>query len=1219
MSSRRGLASIIRAAVLGFGVFIAACPALADAIAVRAAAHDGYGRIVFNWTAPVGYSAVAEGGRLVVRFQRPIESDLGAVNRSLAKFLGAGQIGPDGRSVVFPLKGNLSVRHFYMGSAVVVDVLEPAPGAAQAPPAAAQAAAKTLPPKPARPADRPSQSQAASTGPTVNVRTGEHAAYTRIVFDWPSRVGYQVEKSGTTARIVFNRAVRLNLAALRARLPKFVSGYSVAPVDGGIALTLTVPETSGVRGFLSGSKVVVDVSAPKEPSKAPAPKVVEKAAPRVPAQGDKPPESEKAAAAKAPSPTVNAPRNSAIGTAAPKAVAPPASGPQKLAGLPAPDTRAPGAAARPESEPPQNVVPKDGPKEADDKPAVGAPGRPLALTPNADGAKDVAAPKADPPVLSDVSERTVLTRAVTATPIQGGGAVSLQFDWKEPVAAAVFRRAGSLWVIFDKNAPVEIPKLLAAGGNVIRSIDRVPVERATVLRFDTVAGVNPVLKRNGLSWILEFGKRALQPPTPIEMNAQLNSPVGARIFMPVPEPGNALAITDPTVGDTLVVIPIIPLGHGIGQARNYAQMTLLPTAQGIVVKPKIDDLRVRSLPQGVELTSATKLQISEVARDLAASASAGLLRPLTRLFELERSGRETTANFYSTRQRLQLAVAKAKGTGRDKARDALSQFYFSHGYGAEALGVMAMSLTANEEAANDPKFLGMRGAASLLQGRFGEAKKDLMNAVLEKNDEASFWRAAVLAAEGEFATAAPVFKRVGSIIRPYPKALKMPLGLWMIESAIAVGDVRQAERFLEIIRGEKPSPGEKSRMNLLVGRLKEVSGEFDVAVGSYEQSQDGQRGPSQAKAGVARAELLFKLGKMTRAEVIEEYEKLRFTWRDGDFEFNLLRRLGRLYLEEGDYRNGLRTLRQAATYFRDHPKVKEVTELMAESFANIFLGGASLKLKPVSAIALYDEFKELTPAGARGDALVRRLADRLVSIELFDRAASLLETQIQFRLKGVERGQVATRLALIYFIAKTPDKALKTLDATEVAGMPDVLRKVRRLLRARILTDLKRVPDALALLKDDKSVEADILRLEIYWNRSDWRSAALTLRELVIASKAESGKPLNEQQSSFILNYAIALTLSGNQRGVNLLRRDFGQAMAETASRDAFVLIASPETQGLLDYRTIAEKVNVAEKFQDFMAAYRKRMTDKFAQSIQSPGGSAPKAGDAPKGNIASK
>ena len=139
----------------------------------------------------------------------------------------------------------------------------------------------------------------------------------------------------------------------------------------------------------------------------------------------------------------------------------------------------------------------------------------------------------------------------------------------------------------------------------------------------------------------------------------------------------------------------------------------------------------------------------------------------------------------------------------------------------------------------------------------------------------------------------------------------------------------------------------------------------------------------------------------------------------------------------------------------------------------------------------------------------------------------------------------------------------------------------------------------MALLKDDKSSEADLMRLEIYWNGKDWTNSSQMLRRLVDASNAQPEKPLDDRQTAYVLNLAIALTLAGNQRGVNLLRRDFGAAMNDTPSRDAFQLIASPETQGLLDYRTVSDKVQSAEKFQGFMSSYRKRLQDQFKASVE--------------------
>ena len=63
--------------------------------------------------------------------------------------------------------------------------------------------------------------------------------------------------------------------------------------------------------------------------------------------------------------------------------------------------------------------------------------------------------------------------------------------------------------------------------------------------------------------------------------------------------------------------------------------------------------------------------------------------------------------------------------------------------------------------------------------------------------------------------------------------------------------------------------------------------------------------------------------------------------------------------------------------------------------------------------------------------MIRRLADRLVSIDLLDQAADLLQYQVDHRLQGAGRAQVATRLAVIYLMDRKADRALG-----DVAGKP---------------------------------------------------------------------------------------------------------------------------------------------------------------------------------------
>lgn len=1103
--------------------------ALAEAVPVRTASHDGYGRIVFNWPRPVPFTAKSSGRSLIIKFGRPIEAAYAAVVKELGKYLSDAKPGTDGASVTFTLKDDFGVRSFDMGAAVVIDLLDKAP---------------TTPPKDKTQA--PDATPASKDAPLVSVRAAEHKDYTRIVFDWSSEPPYAVQRSGGDLIISFSRPGRIDIKAMEKSPPKFILGASAGIKGDGPSVTLKIADTSEMRHFLSGPKVVIDVMPPGTLKSADASK-------STPADTAKPPEAPPQPAP----PTATTPSK----TGKPQVLAPPS--------------------------------PAGAPKEtAADAPAP-EPAPPL--TPPTAAATP--APGAAAPTTGKAATGGVIPAAkITTSPLQGegeGDVIAMRFDWDEPVAAAVFRRADNLWVVFDTPTKVDTAALRASVGNIFHGIEQIPSERATVLRINTVAGVNPGLKRDGLAWIFEFRKRPLQARQPIEIKAQHDSPVGARLFIPVAEPGNAVPVNDPEVGDTIIVVPVIPLGYGVFQAYEYPQARILMSSQGVAIQPKIDDLRVVPLRQGIELTSAGGMYLSPVTAALAANATMGSMQPLTRALDLEKWSKDGLDKFNATKQSLQKATALESKPKSEEARLELARFFFANGFAAETIGVMDVLEKDKPDILKNVEFRVLRGASNYLMGRYPEAKTDLEDDSLIGNDEGSFWLSAVQAGEGDWVGAASGLRRTGAIVQPYPKALKMPLSMVVAEAAIEIGDVKQADRFLKAIETEKPNPAQQGQMNYVAGRLLELSGDFDGAVGKWEEAQGSPHRPSRAKAAVSRAELLLKMEKITRAEAIKELEKLRFAWRGDDFEFKLLRRLGQLYMEENDFRNGLRALRQLVTYFRKHPKAPEIAQEMADAFNRLYIGGAADKLAPVTAIALYEEFKELTPAGAKGDEMVQKLAERLINVDLLDQGAELLKAQVNFRLKDKDKARVGAKLAMVHILERKFEDTIKVLDGTDMPGLDPEFIEQRRHIRARALVGLERQDEALELLKEDKSIEADLLRTDIFWNAKNWPKAALSIKQLAKAFDAKPNAPLDDKQSAYILNEAIALALSNNERGLDRLRLDYITAMDATPLKDAFRLIASPQTIGLIDYNTIAAKVTDVKNFQTFMAAYLERMKSK--------------------------
>ena len=79
-----------------------------------------------------------------------------------------------------------------------------------------------------------------------------------------------------------------------------------------------------------------------------------------------------------------------------------------------------------------------------------------------------------------------------------------------------------------------------------------------------------------------------------------------------------------------------------------------------------------------------------------------------------------------------------------------------------------------------------------------------------------------------------------------------------------------------------------------------------------------------------------------------------------------------------------------AAHFSADRQAPEITTQMSETFERLFLDGHGDALPAVSTIALYREFQELTPTGDKGNEMIRKLADRLVEVDLLDDAAALL-------------------------------------------------------------------------------------------------------------------------------------------------------------------------------------------------------------------------------------
>jgi hypothetical protein len=245
-------------------------------------------------------------------------------------------------------------------------------------------------------------------------------------------------------------------------------------------------------------------------------------------------------------------------------------------------------------------------------------------------------------------------------------------------------------------------------------------------------------------------------------------------------------------------------------------------------------------------------------------------------------------------------------------------------------------------------------------------------------------------------------------------------------------------------------------------------------------------------------------------------------------------------------------------------------------------------LTAIDALALFYDFRDRTPIGRRGDEMIRRLADRLVGVDLLDQAAELLQYQVDHRLQGAARAQVAIRLAVIYLMNRKAEDAIATLRATRVEDVSREMRQQRLLIESRALSDLGRYDVALEIIANITGPESSRLRSNILWSAHRWREAAEQI-ELIYGDRWTEFAPLNDVERSDMLRAAAGYALGEDSLGLARFRERYAGKMGEGPDRRAFDVISEPVEASGADFRAIAHSVAAADTLNAFLRDLRAR------------------------------
>jgi tetratricopeptide (TPR) repeat protein len=780
---------------------------------------------------------------------------------------------------------------------------------------------------------------------------------------------------------------------------------------------------------------------------------------------------------------------------------------------------------------------------------------------------------------------------VAMTAALAGQQLRFDFPWRNPLGAAVFRRGDAIWIVFDAQARIDVSR---APKNVVQYADIQSFQGAgySVVRIITRGPIAFAASATGSDWGVTLEPVSVSNYTAVKL-ARDDTEGPAAMTTAMAGATGVYWIADPAVGDRIGVVTALAPSKGMPTQRDFVEFSMLQSGQGLAVAPRVDDLQVGFNGDIVTVSRPKGLELSTVGAKLAAAQALDAPKPAVLAGLIGDDWANTGGGSYLARyDALMGSVADEEDKGLEGPTTghlALARFMIGEGLDFEAIGLLNDAIRTHPALGGDAEFRALRGMARVMAGRYKEAETDLSAPALEDNPAASLWRAEVFAKQRQWPDAKKAFTAGASALSQFPPLWRQRFTRSAAETALALGDVAGARSWINYALANAGGAAEDdARTRLTAAVVSEREGALAAALGAYQalaqSPMDEIAGPAQLHA----TQLQLTMNQVTPTQAIDVIDGLRFRWRGGSFELETIRALGQLYLSQGRYREALEAFRSAGKNLPDLPEALQLQADLEAAFRSLFLDGQADGLQPVQALALFYDFKELTPVGADGDAMVRRLTRRLVDVDLLPQAEQLLQYQVDNRLEGVSKAEVATDLAVIDLMDRKPEDALDAINASRTTVLPQALNLQRRVVAARALTGLSQYATALEMLGPDNSPDAVDARAEIVWRQKDWPAAG-AIFEKMLGDRYKAPGPLAAVDEGRLLRAAAAYSLAGDDKSLGRLRTNWTPFVAGARNPDALRVALSGLSNGQVSPTEFSRIAADNQLFEGWVAKMRAR------------------------------
>jgi hypothetical protein len=770
------------------------------------------------------------------------------------------------------------------------------------------------------------------------------------------------------------------------------------------------------------------------------------------------------------------------------------------------------------------------------------------------------------------------------------GRFAISFPFSEPTAGAVFRRGDVLWIVFDTLRAIDVSPIKDDPTRSVVSAEFARADNGGVLRIRMQRARLPSVEREGHTWIVSLGDGVAAPSRPLPLRRATSEEMPA-VLIPLETPAQAHRLHDPDIGDELIAITAEPPVRGILRGQNFVEFRALASIHGIAVVPLADDLQVALSAEGVTLKRPHGLVVSKLPE--APPPPKKIAKQAQTPVDPEIWQAERDANFQERESELMRVVAMSPAGQKADARIMLARFYLANRFAAEAKGILDAGARTDTQLLNHSLYYLLHGMAELELGRPQQALHEFNNQFLSSSPVATILRTIANAQLARWTQARDSMRFGAPAFGGIPVGYQHQVLVAALRASVEVRDFVEASRLLNELESYEIGEELKPELAVLAARVAEGVGHFERALALYNAVEEMGQGAASAEARLRSIAMKVARGDLDRSKAIDRLEMLAVSWRGDRIENETQRLLGQLYVAEARYREGFRTLDAALLANATSDITESFQQEMAAVFEDLYLTGKAETLPAVEALALYYDFSKLTPIGRRGDELIRRLVDRLVSIDLLDQATELLDHQVEYRLSGAAKAQVAVRLAIIHLMNKKPADAVRVLVTTRMPELPQDVREQRLLIEAKALSETGRHETALELIVHLKGLEADRLRADIHWAAKNWRMAGEQIEQM-LGERWKRETMLDEGDRHDVLRAGLAYALGDETLGLKRLMEKFMPRIDENAPERAVLSVLSgPEGTSAKTLAAAAKALSNFDSLGSFLRVYRARYPER--------------------------